>query len=60
MTEPTPQKDERIEILFRNGTITVVGIVLAFSLGFLTHWGPVAKFCCCNLLSELFGDLRWL
>ena len=38
MTEPSPQKDERIEILFRNGTITVVGIVLAFSLGFLTHW----------------------
>jgi hypothetical protein len=30
--------EERIEILFRNGTITVVGIVVAFSLGFLTHW----------------------
>ena len=30
--------DERIEILFRNGTITVVGIVLSFSLGFLTTW----------------------
>jgi hypothetical protein len=35
----TEKKDEeRIEILFRNGTITVVGIVVAFSLGFLTTW----------------------
>jgi uncharacterized membrane protein len=32
------QPDDRIEILFRNGTITVVGIVVAFSLGFLTQW----------------------
>ena len=38
MTEPGPENDERIEIIFRNGTITVVGIVVAFSLGFLTHW----------------------
>ncbi len=30
--------EERIEILFRNGTITVVSIVVAFSLGFLTQW----------------------
>lgn len=27
-----------IEAVFRNGTITVVGIVLSFSLGFLTQW----------------------
>jgi hypothetical protein len=27
-----------IETLFRNGTITVVGIVLSISLGFLTQW----------------------
>ncbi|WP_165448740.1 hypothetical protein [Rhizobium ruizarguesonis] len=27
-----------IETLFRNGTITVVGVVLSFSLGFLTQW----------------------
>lgn len=30
--------EQLIETLFRNGTITVVGIVLAFSLGFLTQW----------------------
>ncbi|WP_245431650.1 hypothetical protein [Mesorhizobium atlanticum] len=32
------RKEEQIETLFRNGTITVVGILLAFSLGFVTHW----------------------
>lgn len=30
--------DDLIETIFRNGTLTVVGIVLAFSLGFVTHW----------------------
>lgn len=30
--------EQRVELLFRNGTITVVGIILAFSLGFLTQW----------------------
>lgn len=38
MADKQPDGDERVEILFRNGTITVVGIVVAFSLGFLTHW----------------------
>ncbi|TIU13376.1 MAG: hypothetical protein E5W44_03650 [Mesorhizobium sp.] len=37
MDEHNP-KEEPIETLFRNGTITVVGILLAFSLGFVTHW----------------------
>ncbi|MBZ9846079.1 hypothetical protein [Mesorhizobium sp. CA5] len=31
-------KEERVEPVFRNGTITIVGILLAFSLGFITHW----------------------
>src|SRR5262245_28595018 len=31
-------KEELIEPLFRNGTVTVVGVVLSFSLGFLTQW----------------------
>ncbi|MBA1143841.1 hypothetical protein [Mesorhizobium neociceri] len=31
-------KEELIETIFRNGSITVVGILLAFSLGFVTHW----------------------
>ncbi|WP_348649840.1 hypothetical protein [Sinorhizobium sp. BG8] len=30
--------DQLIETLFRNGTLTVVGIVLSFSLGFVTQW----------------------
>ncbi|WP_315918974.1 hypothetical protein [Mesorhizobium sp. SP-1A] len=30
--------DERVETIFRNGTLTVVGVVLAFSLGFVSHW----------------------
>ncbi|MGX9148008.1 hypothetical protein [Mesorhizobium sp. 128a] len=37
MDEQDP-KEELIETMFRNGTITVVGILLAFSLGFVTHW----------------------
>lgn len=32
------QGEQRVELLFRNGTITVVGIVLSFSLNFLTQW----------------------
>ncbi|AZO69793.1 MULTISPECIES: hypothetical protein [unclassified Mesorhizobium] len=31
-------KDDLIEPVFRNGTVTTVGILLAFSLGFITHW----------------------
>ncbi|OHV88046.1 hypothetical protein [Mesorhizobium sp. ORS 3428] len=31
-------KEERVEPVFRNGTVTIVGILLAFSLGFITHW----------------------
>ncbi|RUU39351.1 hypothetical protein EOC93_22240 [Mesorhizobium sp. M6A.T.Ce.TU.002.03.1.1] len=37
MDEHEP-KEEQIETDFRNGTITTVGILLAFSLGFITHW----------------------
>ena len=29
----------RIESSFRHGTITAVGVITAFSLGFLTAWG---------------------
>ncbi|WP_161491388.1 hypothetical protein [Ensifer sp. LC163] len=34
------QNDEEkpIEPVSRNGTVTVVGVVLSFSLGFLTQW----------------------
>lgn len=37
MDEQDP-KDEQVETTFRNGTVTAVGILLAFSLGFITHW----------------------
>lgn len=33
-----PEDERNIDILFRNGNITVFGIVLAFSLGFLNSW----------------------
>jgi hypothetical protein len=35
---PKDDDEHLIETLFRNGTITVVGVVLSFSLGFLTQW----------------------
>ncbi|RUX00694.1 hypothetical protein EOA30_21440 [Mesorhizobium sp. M8A.F.Ca.ET.059.01.1.1] len=37
MDEQDP-KEDLIETVFRNGTVTTVGILLAFSLGFITHW----------------------
>jgi hypothetical protein len=40
--EPMNLSDENeqlIDTLFRNGTLTVVGIILSFSLGFLAQWG---------------------
>ncbi|RJT38473.1 hypothetical protein D3227_16760 [Mesorhizobium waimense] len=37
MDEQDPKEDQ-IEPVFRNGTVTTVGILLAFSLGFITHW----------------------
>lgn len=33
-----PEEQRDIDVLFRNGNITVFGIVLAFSLGFLNSW----------------------
>ncbi|HMN85461.1 MAG TPA: hypothetical protein PKA74_05690 [Bauldia sp.] len=41
MSQNEPKRDppERIEAVFRTGSITVVGFLVAFSLGFLTAWG---------------------
>jgi hypothetical protein len=36
--EPKPKHEERIEGTFRNGSLTVVGIVVGFSLSFLSLW----------------------
>lgn len=33
-----PEEPERIDPTFRNGSLTAVGVVTAFSLGFLSNW----------------------
>jgi hypothetical protein len=38
MLLPENEEEPLVEMLFRNGTLTVVGIVLSFSLGFVTNW----------------------
>ncbi|WP_245472676.1 hypothetical protein [Mesorhizobium sp. M7A.F.Ca.MR.148.00.0.0] len=51
MDEQDPRED-LVETVFRNGTVTAVGILLAFSLGFITHWAanliPVADLPSCR------------
>jgi magnesium-transporting ATPase (P-type) len=37
MTED-PDDNKPVEVLFRNGNVTVMGIIIAFSLGFVTQW----------------------
>ena len=37
--EPGGTAPERIEASFRHGSVTAVGVITAFSLGFLTAWG---------------------
>ncbi|MGK9168173.1 hypothetical protein KXR53_17820 [Inquilinus limosus] len=38
--EPAPRRDDqaRIDPTFRNGSITAVGIIIGFSLSFLSSW----------------------
>jgi len=36
MTEPSP--DEKIDATFRNGSLTAAGIILGFSLSFVSSW----------------------
>lgn len=35
------EESARIEATFRSGTLTAVGIIVGFSLGFLTRWAGV-------------------
>ncbi|WP_020178237.1 hypothetical protein [Methylopila sp. M107] len=35
---PATAADDRIDPTFRNGTITAFGIIVSFSLGFLSQW----------------------
>ena len=39
-SSPAPQP-ERVDSTFRNGTLTGIGLIVAFSLGFLTRWAGV-------------------
>ena len=36
--DPTTRPDESVDPTFRNGSMTVVGVLAAFSLGILTQW----------------------
>jgi hypothetical protein len=36
MAEPGPE--EKIDATFRNGSLTAAGIILGFSLNFISHW----------------------
>jgi hypothetical protein len=38
MADESPPQDGRIDSVFRNGSMTVVGVLTAFSLGILTQW----------------------
>jgi len=38
MADELPPKTDRIDSVFRNGSMTVVGVLAAFSLGILTEW----------------------
>jgi len=35
------EERELVEVAFRNGSITVIGIVVGFSLGFLSRWSAL-------------------
>ena len=37
---PEPEM-ERVSPTFRNGSVTAIGVVLAFSLGFLNNWATI-------------------
>lgn len=46
MSEPQTQSPDstdpdRVDSAFRNGTLTGIGLIVAFSLGFLTRWAGV-------------------
>ncbi len=42
--KPSTSGEQRIDATFRNGSVTAVGIILGFSLGFLSQWAanPIA------------------
>jgi hypothetical protein len=48
MAEPPVPPPEKIDTIFRGGSITAIGVVLAFSLAFLNNWasqdGPWTRY----------------
>src|ERR1700691_2520624 len=45
LPEPTSASEpeiERVGATFRNGSVTAIGVVLAFSLGFLNNWASLS------------------
>jgi hypothetical protein len=36
-----PHEQQRVDSVFRNGSITAIGVVVGFSLGFLSRWAAL-------------------
>jgi len=41
MPKDSDEPSERIDSTFRNGSITAIGVVVGFSLGFLSRWSAL-------------------
>ena len=39
--EPAEREEQRVDSTFRNGSITAIGVVVGFSLGFLSRWAAL-------------------
>jgi uncharacterized membrane protein YczE len=39
--EPIEPEEQRVDSTFRNGSITAIGVVVGFSLGFLSRWSAL-------------------
>jgi hypothetical protein len=39
MSKSPPKSTAKIDATFRNGSMTAIGIILGFSLSFITRWG---------------------
>lgn len=39
--EPLEREEQRVDSTFRNGSITAIGVVVGFSLGFLSRWAAL-------------------
>jgi hypothetical protein len=39
--DPAQREEQRVDSTFRNGSITAIGVVVGFSLGFLSRWAAL-------------------